>query len=274
MQTHIASFSAMSFLKRIQRENLGTVLKENGFRVQDFEIVDSPASPSHERGEEVRMRGTNYYFGIYPNYSDYNYENYLVEFSPGKEISPQSEYCGNWLIVLGTFAEFLSLLKEEISAEDPWNDPGVRRTTIQTKDEVLLPAGQHFIGQRLAKIIISEATTSLDIVDPYVGTELFDRIDDAQLRIPTRILTSPQSTNSLSYFKAFKTSYPNIQLRLLEEKKLHDRFVLIDLRTGYHLGHSIKDLGKKDTQISRITDIEPHCKLFEQRWSEAKVVLR
>ncbi len=142
--------------------------------------------------------------------------------------------------------------------------------TVQTKDQTLIPAGHHFTGQRLAKAILSEATKSLDILDPYVGTELFDRIDDSGIQLPIRILTTPKASNSLSYYKAFKQSYPKIELRLLQAAKLHDRFIIVDKAAGYHLGHSVKDLGKKKPQLSPINDIQLLLRLFEDRWSEAK----
>src|SRR5439155_6568453 len=96
--------------------------------------------------------------------------------------------------------------------------------------------------------------------------------DDAAVQVPIRILTSMKSTNSFSYYKAFKKSYPLAELRVLQEAKLHDRFIIVDKTAGYHLGHSVKDLGKKDTQISPIANIKPQLDLFEQRWTEAEPV--
>lgn len=46
--------------------------------------------------------------------------------------------------------------------------------------------------------------------------------------------------------------------------------IIVDGSSAYHVGHSIKDLGKKDTNVSPVSDISPLKKLFEQRWAEAK----
>jgi hypothetical protein len=50
---------------------------------------------------------------------------------------------------------------------------------------------------------------------------------------------------------------------------LHDRFILWDRKAGVHLGHSIKDLGKKDTQVNKIADVGKQLQLFEDRWGQA-----
>ena len=38
-------------------------------------------------------------------------------------------------------------------------------------------------------------------------------------------------------------------------ERLHDRFLIIDEETAYHIGASIKDAGKKCFGISRIEDV-------------------
>jgi hypothetical protein len=159
----------------------------------------------------------------------------------------------------------IELLEATLRLEEEWQKPGVVRVLKRTKNQTLIPAGHHFTGQRLARVMLSEATESLDILDPYIGAELFDRIDDAGINVSIRILTSPKAKFSPSYFNAFKERYSTITLKVLQEEKLHDRFILIDKTNGYHLGHSIKDLGKKDTQISPIENIQALLSLFEQR---------
>ena len=56
--------------------------------------------------------------------------------------------------------------------------------------------------------------------------------------------------------RAFRSEYPRTELRILTEDKLHDRYILWDGSHGVTLGHSIKDLGDKDTQV---TFVRPRC---------------
>jgi len=46
------------------------------------------------------------------------------------------------------------------------------------------------------------------------------------------------------------TQYPKIELKVF--KKSHDRFLIIDNKTIYHIGASLKDLGKKWFAFSKI----------------------
>ncbi len=261
----------MPILTPSQRANLKTVLESNGFVPEEFELRASVANAaSHEHGEQLRLKGTEYYFSIYLNESEYNYEKFWLEFSPGEERLHDYELSGNWSTVCYDFANYLERLRQELASDDPWIQPGVTRVTTKKHGQTLIPAGHQFTGQRLARAVLASATKSLDILDPYAGPELFDRIDDAGVKVNLRILTSRQSSTSLSYFQAFKRSYPNAALRISEEEKLHDRFIIVDGTSAYHFGHSIKDLGKKDTHVSPVEKIDPLKSLFEERWTEAK----
>lgn len=50
--------------------------------------------------------------------------------------------------------------------------------------------------------------------------------------------------------KQFNTQYPNIEIKRF--KQSHDRFLIIDNKTVYHIGASLKDLGKKWFAFSKI----------------------
>ena len=68
------------------------------------------------------------------------------------------------------------------------------------------------------------------------------------------ILTSEKSNIENLDIKKFNKEYPI--LKVAKTKKFHDRFIVIDNKEMYHLGASIKDLGKKCFAINRIEDIE------------------
>jgi len=54
--------------------------------------------------------------------------------------------------------------------------------------------------------------------------------------------------------KKFNKEYPI--LKVAKTNKFHDRFIIIDNKEMYHLGASIKDLGKKCFGINKIEDME------------------
>ena len=45
-------------------------------------------------------------------------------------------------------------------------------------------------------------------------------------------------------------------LKVVKTNKFHDRFIIIDDKTLYHCGASLKDLGKKCFAINRMEDCE------------------
>ena len=80
--------------------------------------------------------------------------------------------------------------------------------------------------------------------------------------------TGANAKNAMLAYKSFRTQYPSAEMKTVTGT-LHDRFILSDRKAGVHLGHSIKDLGKKDTRVNRITDPGKQLKLFEDRWGQA-----
>ena len=52
----------------------------------------------------------------------------------------------------------------------------------------------------------------------------------------------------------FNKQYPTLKVAITN--KFHDRFIVIDNKELYHIGASLKDLGKKCFAISRIEDDE------------------
>ena len=68
------------------------------------------------------------------------------------------------------------------------------------------------------------------------------------------VLTSEKNNILKLDIQKFNKEYPT--LKLAKTNKFHDRFIIIDNKELYHLGASIKDLGKKCFGINRIEDRE------------------
>ncbi len=68
------------------------------------------------------------------------------------------------------------------------------------------------------------------------------------------ILTSDKSNIENLDIKKSNKEYSI--LIVAKTNKFHDRFIIIDNKEMYHLGASIKDLGKKCFAINRIEDIK------------------
>ena len=57
--------------------------------------------------------------------------------------------------------------------------------------------------------------------------------------------------------------YKNVTF--INNNKFHDRFIIIDNEEMYHLGASIKDLGKKCFGINKIEDVEIMEKILNHK---------
>jgi len=75
---------------------------------------------------------------------------------------------------------------------------------------------------------------------------LAKRNPDVHAVIYTESINRVQETDTLK----LSEQYANIEIRKL--KNNHDRFLIIDNKELYHLGASLKDLGKKLFAFSRI----------------------
>lgn len=66
------------------------------------------------------------------------------------------------------------------------------------------------------------------------------------------ILTSTNCNLTKLDISKFNKQYPT--LKIAKTNKFHDRFIIIDNKELYHVGASLKDLGKKCFAISKIED--------------------
>ena len=100
----------------------------------------------------------------------------------------------------------------------------------------------------LFKIALDEIILIDNYIDETVFT-LFSKYPTIKIKIYTKIISKQLKLDLQKY----KTQYQNIEL--LEFKNSHDRFLILDKKEIYHIGASLKDLGKKWFAFSKF-DIE------------------
>ena len=159
-------------------------------------------------------------------------------------------------------------------AQRDWAKQPIIRISNIDRDQILIHAGETFRANRVLREIIQKVRLELCVIDPYLGPEIFDLIEDINPNLRARLLSSDRASKALTVsFKAFRNQYPTIELRITDENKIHDRYILLDGSRAFHVGHSLKDLGQRDTQINVVKDPRPQFQLFEARWKEAKEVV-
>jgi hypothetical protein len=90
--------------------------------------------------------------------------------------------------------------------------------------------------------------------------------------VAVRILSASIKAADLQTAADFKKQHGGLEVR--EQKSgMHDRFIIIDRSAAYAVGHSLKDLGSKDTIITEAPDPNSVMKFFEQRWNAAHICI-
>lgn len=112
--------------------------------------------------------------------------------------------------------------------------------------------GQIYDAYSLIIDIIKKATKKIMIIDNYIDDSVLKILTKKKKNVEVVILTSEKSNILNIDIKKFNKEYPI--LKVSKTSKVHDRFIIIDNSEMYHLGASIKDLGKKCFAINKIED--------------------
>lgn len=114
--------------------------------------------------------------------------------------------------------------------------------------------GQIYDAYSLIIDIIRKAKQKILIIDNYIDDSILKMLSKKSKDVEVVILTSQNSNIRKLDIQKFNKQYP--VLKLAYTNKFHDRFIIIDNKELYHVGASLKDLGKKCFAISRIDDEE------------------
>jgi len=122
--------------------------------------------------------------------------------------------------------------------------------TNRLPSEGIFYDGQIFDAYQFASEIIRSATKSIVLIDNYVDESVLTLLSKRNNKVAASIYTSSVSKQLKLDLKRFNDQYPEIEVKIFI--KSHDRFLIIDNETVYHIGASLKDLGKKWFAFSKI----------------------
>ena len=114
--------------------------------------------------------------------------------------------------------------------------------------------GQIYDAYNLIIEIIKRAKLKILIIDNYIDDSILEILTKKKEDVKVVILTSNKTNISKLDTQKFNKEYPTLEVA--QTDKFHDRFIVIDNKEMYHLGASIKDLGKKCFGINKIEDME------------------
>ena len=108
--------------------------------------------------------------------------------------------------------------------------------------------GQIYDAYTLIQSIFESANNEIIIIDNYVDRTILDRLVVKNRNVEVIIYTSINTRLLGRDINTFNSQYGGLDVRYTTN--VHDRYIIIDQNKIYHLGHSIKDLGKKIFSIS------------------------
>ena len=114
--------------------------------------------------------------------------------------------------------------------------------------------GQIFDAYKFATDLIKSAKKSLILVDNYVDESVLLMLSKRNQGVTAKIYTSQITPQLRQDLARHHSQYPTIQI--VRHTTSHDRFLIIDDTEVYHIGASLKDLGKKLFAFSKL-NIEP-----------------
>ncbi|MEI9475499.1 MAG: ORF6N domain-containing protein [Deltaproteobacteria bacterium] len=103
--------------------------------------------------------------------------------------------------------------------------------------------GQIFDAYQFVSDLIRTARKSIIVIDNYIDDGVLTVLSKANKKVQITILTKTISKQLALDVKKYNEQYPAITIK--EFHNSHDRFLIIDGKTIYHFGASLKDLGKK-----------------------------
>ena len=109
--------------------------------------------------------------------------------------------------------------------------------------------GEFYDSYTLIQKIFESANNEIIIIDNYIDRTVIDRLVVKKEDVRVIIYTN-QHTNKIRESDLIMFNKQYGLLEIINTNKVHDRYIIIDKDKLYHLGHSIKDIGKKISAIS------------------------
>lgn len=111
-------------------------------------------------------------------------------------------------------------------------------------------SGQVFDAYAFVSDIIRSAKESIILLDNYVDDTVLTLLGKREQSVTATIYTKSISNQLRLDLQRYNSQYPRIEVEVFADS--HDRLLIIDSTELYHIGASLKDLGKKWFAFSRM----------------------
>nr|MBP6634810.1 virulence RhuM family protein [Paludibacter sp.] len=100
--------------------------------------------------------------------------------------------------------------------------------------------GQIFDAWKFAADLVKSAKKSIVLIDNYIDDSVLHLLAKRNKGVEVKIFTSKISPELKKDIEKFNAQYEPVEVKIFS--KSHDRFLIIDNETVYHIGASLKDL--------------------------------
>lgn len=114
--------------------------------------------------------------------------------------------------------------------------------------------GEMFDAFALLIDLVKSAAESLILVDGYVDVVVLNILSKKKAGVTVSVVTLPSAQLTASDVQVFESQYGPFSI--VRTADFHDRFLVIDRKSVYHIGASLKDAGKKAFAITLMDDEE------------------
>ena len=115
--------------------------------------------------------------------------------------------------------------------------------------------GQIYDAFSLLIELIQKAEHEIILIDGYVDVGTLNVLAKKKSGVAVTIYTFKKTKLTVQDVSAFNAQYPQLEVKYTSV--FHDRFLILDGKTVYHIGASLKDAGKKCFAVSLMKDAGP-----------------
>jgi hypothetical protein len=110
--------------------------------------------------------------------------------------------------------------------------------------------GQIFDAYQFVSDLIRTARKSIFIIDNYIDDTVLTHLTKRRKNVTVTVFTKTITKQMVLDIEKYNRQYQPVEIKKCNNS--HDRFLIIDDKTVYHFGASLKDLGKKWFAFSKM----------------------
>ncbi len=152
----------------------------------------------------------------------------------------------------------LNIIFNKIKEFDTWKEDAELKfdTLFRALSKNDFPSSGIFFNDQIfdayvfSSELIMKAKKSIILIDNYIDETTLLQLSKRNKKVHCNIYTEKITEQLKLDLEKHNSQYPIIEIRIL--KNAHDRFLILDEKELYHLGASMKDLGKRWFAFSRM----------------------